>query len=302
MSEALEAESWLDEARRAAAAVRVHAFRIAQRQGGGYFTQTCCAAEVLVTLYLRLMRLGQAQPVSLTYDDVPIVSRRTWGGLSNGSDDPSMDRFILSAAHYATAVYATLVEVGRLEAVELETFAADRSTLEMIGAEYSPGIEVTGGSLGQALSVAIGRALARSRRGDRGRMWVLMSDGELQEGQTWEALMVAGHHRLSNLTVIVDANGYQVDGPTSSTIGLEPIATKAAAFGWDAREIDGHDLVAIDEAGSRPSDRPVLVIARTEPWRDVPSLASRHPRDLHFIRFRGGEQEAVAADLGVSPW
>jgi transketolase len=208
---------------------------------------------------------------------------------------------MLSAAHYTTAVYAALCEVGRLPSSALEQFGEDGSRMEMIGGELSPGVESTSGSLGQTVSVGIGRAIARRARGSTGRIWVLISDGELQEGQTWEALQVAAHHGLGNLTVILDANGLQVDGPMSAIVDVEPIAEKVRAFGWSVAEIDGHDLPSIDRAlAETAQDRPRFVIARTTPWQGIPSLQARYPNSLHFIRFREGEAAAALEDLHLT--
>ncbi len=130
--------------------------------------------------------------------------------------------------HYALVLYAVLIETGRLGAEALEQFNRDGSTMELIGAEHSPGHEVTAGSLGQALSQAGGIALARRLRGDSGRVWVFMSDGELQEGQTWEAFQALAHYRLDNLGVVLDANGQQCDGRMSEVMNIEPAGGAAA--------------------------------------------------------------------------
>jgi transketolase len=172
--------------------------------------------------------------------------------------------------------------------------------MEMIGAEHSPGMEATTGSLGQALSIGIGRAMARKRRGRRGRMWVMLSDGELQEGQTWEAFLTAAHHRLDNLGVYLDANGSQCDGPIEQVMGVEAIADKLRAFGWRVHEVDGHDVQALATPAEEPPDgRPMIVLARTRPWQGIPSLRARAP-SFHYIRFRQGEAEQALADLGMA--
>lgn len=292
------------EAARVAAGIRRRALDIAIRRSGGYLGQACGVAEILATLYVEAMSLGPSvgQLSPDPFDGVPQAGARPLtGAMWHGSDAPDADRFIVSPAHYATAIYAALSEMGRLSEDALLTFGDDGSRLEMIGGELSPGIEVTSGSLGQALSVAIGRALARRTRGDTGRIWVLMSDGELQEGQTWEALQVASHYQLGNLTVLLDANGLQVDGPMSNVIDVEPIATKVEAFGWASREVDGHDPVAILSAISETRDprRPAFIVCRTVAWHGIPSLEARAPNGLHFIRFREGEAAAALADLGM---
>ncbi len=297
------AGDWVEQAGRAAAGVRRRALVHTVRRGEGYLCQACSAAEVLATLYIGVMRLGPSQgpPIPAGFPGVPGAARQSiWGGDYNGPDDPALDRFLLSPAHYALALYATLVETGRLAADALERFNRDGSTVEMIGAEHSPGMETTAGSLGQALSVGVGRALGRKRREAGGRVWVLLSDGEFQEGQTWEALGAAAHYRLDNLGVYVDGNGHQCDGPVERVLGIEPLADKARAFGWRAHDVDGHDIEALAAPTREPPDgRPLLVITRTRPWQGIPSLRARAPK-FHYVRFRPGEAEQALAHLGLT--
>ncbi len=286
-----------------AAGVRRRALVHTVRRGEGYLCQACSAAELLATLYVEVLRLGPAEGPAVPADfaGVPGAARQAlWGGSYNGPDDPARDRFLCSPAHYALALYATLVETGRLAPEALERFNRDGSTVEMIGAEHSPGMETTAGSLGQALSVGVGRALGRKLRGAGGRIWVLLSDGEFQEGQTWEALAAAAHHRLDNLGVYADANGHQCDGPIGQVLAVEPLAAKGRAFGWRTHEVDGHDVAALAAPAREPPDgRPLLVLARTRPWQGIPSLRARAPR-FHYVRFRPGEAERALADLGLT--
>jgi len=286
---------------RVAAEIRRRALDSAISTNGAYLTQACGIAEVLATLYVALLDLGPsvAPPQPEPFDSVPRVGRAgTWGGRYHGAPDPTRDRFIVSPAHYALAIYGALTAVGRLDERALEMYGKDGSVLEMIGAEHSPGMELTSGSLAQSLSVALGEALVRQRRGDSGRIWVLISDGELQEGQTWEALQVAAHYRLTNLTLLIDANGFQVDGPVESVITVDPIVDKLRSFGWDASEVDGHDPEAlITAAQARHDERPRAIVCRTTPWKGLPSLQARHPRRLHFVRFAPGEADAAIRDL-----
>lgn len=173
----------------------------------------------------------------------------------------------------------------------LDLFNQDGSSVEMIGAEHSPGCEVTCGSLGQALSQAAGIALARRLRGDTGRVWVFMSDGEFQIGQTWEALQAAAHHRLNNLVVVVDVNRQQCDGTVESVMTIEPLEKRIMAFGWDAARIDGHNpqaLQSVTKALGRPIDaRPLVVLCDTDPCRGLELLRRNAPR-LHYLRFSSG--------------
>jgi transketolase len=134
--------------------------------------------------------------------------------------------------------------------------------------------------------VAGGIALARKRRGDSGRVFVFLSDGEMQEGQTWEAFAALAYHRIDNLVVFVDANGQQCDGLMEDVMRVEPLRARLEAFGAAVREVDGHDLQALSEAGSgRAPDRPLVVVARTDPCRGLSLLEARRPK-LHYVRFK----------------
>ena len=293
--EAVDGHCWLAEVNRVAAMIRRRGFELAIEHSGGYVIQACSSADIVATLYVRLMSLG-APPADILPAPFGGTPRSgapdQWGGDFNGVDVPENDRFILSPSHYSTAVYAALIETGRLSSDALATYNADGTTLEMIGAEHSPGIEVTGGSLGQALSVGVGRALWRKRRGHRGLIWVLISDGETQEGQTWEAFQAASAFGLDNLRVLIDANGWQVDGPMDEVMPVGSLSTKAAAFGCTAHEVDGHDPVAIAGAATvDPGGRPIVVVCRTDPARGFPAIADRDNSMTHFIRFRPGEAE-----------
>lgn len=281
--------------------VRRRMVHLALKHRGAYLAQTCSSAEIFATLYTGLMRLttSNGKPVP---DPLPGVPRPgltvPWGGEYNGQRSRDGDRFILSPAHYAATLYATLVEVGRLDELALQQYAQNGAVLEMIGSEHSPGMEATTGSLAQGLSVGVGVALARTLAKRSGAVWVLMSDGELEEGQTWEAFAAAAHYRLGNLVVLVDANGLQVDGPPAAVLAIEPIAEKVRAFGWTTVEVDGHDPAAITNAvTSAIRDRPTCIVCRTEPWHGVPSLKSRYPTSLHFVRFKPGEDSAALHDI-----
>lgn len=290
---------WLAEVERVAAMIRRRGFELAEKHDGGYLIQACSSAEILATLYVRLMRLGPppANRTPRPFAGTPGPGRATqWGGEFNGPDVAGADRFILSPAHYSTAVYAALIETGRLSSDALDDYNSDGTTLEMIGAEHSPGIEVTGGSLGQALSVGVGRALWRSRCGDDGLIWVFVSDGETQEGQTWEALQSAAAFGLGNLRILIDQNGWQVDGPMATVMPVGSITEKARAFGCAAFEVDGHDPLAIVAAAtSGPEDAPNVVVCRTDPRRGFPAISGRTDAMTHFIRFRPGEADEMRA-------
>jgi transketolase len=141
--------------------------------------------------------------------------------------------------------------------------------------------------LAQTLSQAAGVAFARRLKGEVGSVWVFMSDGEFQEGQTWEAFAAAHHHRLGNMTVVVDCNGQQCDGPMDSVMNVEPLADRLRAFGAEVREVDGNSVTAVATAAEAPHrDRPLVVLGRTDPCCGLDILRSRAPK-LHYVRFSG---------------
>ena len=181
------------------------------------------------------------------------------------------DRFVLSPGHYGLALYAAQAHL--YDRAELDTYGQDGSEFEQSPLEGLPGVEVTGGSLGQGLSQAVGIALGQRLRGIDGMVWCLLSDGEMQEGQIWEALMAAGHRKLSNLTILVDRNRMQVDGITGEVMDLEPLATKLTAFGFDTVELDGHDLSALEtqvQASLSGGPRPRAIVCDTTLGKGVP--------------------------------
>ena len=266
---------------------------------GGYLSQACSSAEIIASLYGGLMNLspsaGPIRPDSFV--STPGAGRvRVSGAMYNGARGPELDRCFFSPAHYALVLYACLIEVGRLHESVLDEFNQDGSTVEMIGAEHSPGFETTTGSLAQALSHAAGVALARRIRGDTGRIWVVMSDGELQEGQTWEAVASMAHHRIDSVTVIIDVNGQQCDVPMDSVMQIEPIADRLRAFGATVHEIDGHDIAALRAASAdREIGKPTFIVARTDPKRDMPVLANREPF-FHYVRFSSSDERQQYRD------
>jgi transketolase len=194
-----------------------------------------------------------------------------------GGDDPERDRFVLSKGHAALALYAALHLRGVLDGEELESFAGEGTLLGTHPERELLGVDFTSGSLGQGLSTACGAALAaRLDRSER-RVYCLLSDAECNEGSTWEAAMFAGHRRLSNLIAIVDVNGQQALGYTRDVLDLEPLGSRWSAFGWDAREVDGHDHEAIRAALEQPSDdgKPSVLVARTEFGHGVSFMTNR---------------------------
>lgn len=282
---------WQAETRRMAQAIRRRVLEHTLKHNGGYLSQACSAAEILATLYTRVLRLGpsQAPMIPLPFPGVPGPDNPDYfsGALYNGPKAPDLDRFFFSPVHYSLVLYAALIEAGRMAPEGLAQFNQDGSTVEMIGAEHSPGIETTAGSLGQALSVAGGVALARKLRGETGRVWVFMSDGELQEGQTWEAFAALSHYKLDNIGVYFDINGQQCDGVMDTVMTVEPIRERLEAFGARVCEVNGHDIEALTAPAQFAADgRPLVILARTDPCHGLDLLRARAPK-LHYVRFTG---------------
>ena len=276
--------------------IRIWTLRKALELDGGYVSQGLSSAEILASLYTRLLNIGPslAPPLPLPFGGTPSAHNpgHRSGDLYNGARSSHFDRFIFSPTHYSLALYATLVEVGRLDPTAMDLVEVDGAVMERIGAEHSPGIAITSGSFGQSLSQAAGIAYARRVNGETGHTWIFISDGELQEGQTWEAVAACGFHKLDNLTVIIDANGQQVDGPIDAGMQTEPIGGRLAAFGANVLEIDGHDLNALANIPHhRKAGSTLFVIARTDPMREVPELAPRMP-ELHYVIVSDEEERA----------
>ncbi|MBM7568360.1 transketolase [Paenibacillus sacheonensis] len=249
--------------------------RMTEAAGGGYIAQGLGSAEMIAHLFYRVLRLDPAEP--------------EWA---------LRDRFLLSVGHYAIGVYAAMARLGYFPDELLNTYSADGSVIEMIGSETTPGFEITGGSLAQGLSQGVGLALAAKLRQHPWRTVVYMSDGELEEGQTWEAAMVAKHHGLDNLLAIVDVNGMQADGRIQEVTGILPIAEKWRAFGWDVAEIDGNDPAAVEQAlgeAFRKEDKPMIIVAHTVPGNGVSELHGKH--DVHYVRWTKEQSETALREL-----
>lgn len=254
----------LDDLSRCAYRIRRHALRMGEVQGQGYIGQALGWADVLAVAFGHALNLRPAEP--------------EWEGR---------DRFLLSHGHYAIACYAALIEAGIIPEAELESYGSDDSRLPMSGmAAYTPGMEISGGSLGHGLPIAVGMALALRHKGNPAFVYNSMSDGELDEGSTWEAAMAAGHHGLGNLICLVDINNQQADGPSTRILGFEPLADKWAAFGWHVQRADGNDLGAVlaafEAARALEGDQPRVLLFDTLMGKGVPFLEQREKN--HFIR------------------
>ncbi|MEH6592387.1 MAG: 1-deoxy-D-xylulose-5-phosphate synthase N-terminal domain-containing protein [Halioglobus sp.] len=289
-------QDWQSEVAEVAANIRKRGFGYVMANNGGYLSQICSSAEIFAYLYVRGMKLGPsiAPMIPEPFVSVPGQGRPSISGADyNGAKSPDNDRFIFSPAHYALVLYLALIESGRMAPEGLDKFNQDGGTVEMISAEHSPGAEVTTGSLAQALSVASGIAMARRMRGETGNTWVLMSDGEFQEGQTWEAVQALAAFGLDSVKVIVDVNEQQCDGPMDSVMPMGSLAAKLNAFGAAAFDVEGHDIEAFDELANRDHDgKPLFILARTNPTQGIPVLESRRPV-LHYLRFSSEQEKSM---------
>lgn len=254
-----------------------------QVQGQGYIGQALGAADMLAVAYFHALAYQPANP--------------EWEGR---------DRFYLSIGHYAIALYAALIEAGIVPEDELETYGSDDSRLPMSGmAAYTPGMEITGGSLGHGLGIAVGACLGLKRKGSDRFVYNLLSDGELNEGSTWEAAMSASHWQLDNLIALIDVNNQQADGHSSEVLAFEPIVDRWQAFGWFTQRVDGNDIAALvaafDAARQHPGPQPRVIICDTRMGKGVPFLENREK--THFIRVDESEWDLALnmLDAGSQP-
>ncbi len=254
--------------------IRRHALRMGEVQGQGYIAQALGVADVLAVSYFHATNYRAEDP--------------EWEGR---------DRFLLSIGHYAIALYAALIEAEIIPEDELETYGTDDSRLPMSGmATYTPGMEITGGSLGHGLGIAVGISLALKRKKSDAFVYNLFSDGELDEGSTWEAAMSAGSYKLDNLIGIVDVNQMQADGPSIGVLNFEPLGPKFEAFNWFVQRVDGNDLGALveafDAARHHKGPEPRIIICDTKMAKGVPFLEARERN--HFLRVEPHEwREAI---------
>ncbi|MEV8306651.1 transketolase [Streptomyces flavidovirens] len=223
--------------------IREDAVRMAGGPEGAHVGGSLSCADLMAVLHARLLRPG--------------------------------DSFVLSKGHAAPALYSVLVQLGRLPAEELDGYTRPGSRLFGHPSHDLPGVEFATGSLGHGLGLSVGLAIAEQLRGGDRHVYTVLGDGELQEGSVWEAALLAGHRKLPGLVAAVDRNGLQITGGTEGCVGLEPLDAKFAAFGWEARIVDGHDLSALHEALQPSPAGPVAVIARTVKGRGVPFLEGR---------------------------
>ena len=232
-----------------AAKIRIGALTAVTSASSGHPGGSLSIAEILAYLYFKEMNVDPKNPKAA-----------------------DRDRLVLSKGHTAPALYAALAERGFFPVEDLKTFRQADSYLQghpdMKG---TPGVDMTTGSLGLGFSAACGMALAGKLAGKDYRVWAILGDGEVEEGQVWEAAMFAAHKKLSKLAIFVDYNGLQIDGPVAEVAGPAPIDAKFAAFGWNVLTIDGHDLDAIEKAAeaAKASDKPTAIICNTVKGKGV---------------------------------
>ncbi len=277
-----------------AAGIRRRVLEHTIQNKGGYLSQACSAAEMLAVLYTKVLKLAPVKRPLVPRPFPGAPGPRNPGAFTglefHGPQGPAFDRFFLSPSQYALVLYAALIEAGRMAPEGLAQFNRDGSTVEMIGAAHSPGHEVMSGSLGQGLSQAAGIALGRKLRGEPGRTWVFMSDGEFQSGQTWEVMQALSFYKLDRLGIYVDVNGQQCDGRMETVMNVEPLDQRLAAFGARVFRVDGHDLKALAApAELKPDGRPLVVLADTDPCRGVELLRANAPK-LHYLRIKTDDE------------
>lgn len=260
-----------------ATAIRRTALKMGKVQGQGYIAQALDVADILAVAYFHAMAYRPEDP--------------EWEGR---------DRFYLSIGHYAIALYAALIEVGVIARDQIQNYGGDNSPLPMSGmATYTPGMEITGGSLGHGLTIAVGACLGLKRKRSTNFVYNLLSDGELGEGATWEAAMSAAHWKLDNLIALVDVNNQQADGPSRDVLSSEPVDGKFRAFGWYTQRVDGNDIDALvsafDAARAHDGAAPRAIICDTLMGKGVKFLEQREKN--HFIRVDEDEWDKAIAML-----
>lgn len=286
--------TWQQEIYNRANGIRYRVMEHTIKNKGGYLSQACSSAEIFATLYLNVLNIEKLRKplVPGKFSGVPGKNNpySFTGAAFNGRKSGKYDRFILSPSQYSLVLYTALIEAGRMVENGLDQFNKDGSVVEMIGAEHSPGLELMTGSLGQGISQAAGIALARKLKKESGRVVVFLSDGECQSGQFWEAVQAMSFHKLDNMLVYVDINGYQCDGKMTKVMGIEPFDKRLEAFGARVFRVDGHNVDALAALGRlKPDGRSTFILCDTDPCRGIDILKKRIPK-LHYVRFNSEEE------------
>ena len=266
---------------------------------------TVLAREIRVDV-LRMVHKASASHIGSCYSLTDILAVLYGNVMRINSQDighQDRDRFILSKGHAAAAVYATLANIGVIPSADLKTYGVDGSNLMTHASHKIDGIEMSSGALGHGLPFGVGKALAAKRRDALWRVFVALSDGEMNEGSNWEALMFASHHKLDNLIAIIDYNKLQSLTTIEKTLGLEPLADKVRAFGWEVLELDGHDHHALEKhLASVPfvKGKPSMIIAHTIKGKGVSFMENKvewhykSPKDIEFELAMSELEEANA--------
>ncbi|UCG88459.1 MAG: transketolase [Gemmatimonadota bacterium] len=263
--------------RQMATKIRAHCLRMTHRGRSGHIGSMLSMADLAAVLYVSALRVDPREP------------RR-----------PDRDRFVLSKGHGGAAIYAALAERGFFPTEWLHTYYLDDGRLSGHISHHVPGVEFSTGSLGHGLPVAVGMALAAQHDGRDHRVFCLLSDGDCNEGSTWEAIMIAAHHGLDNLTAIVDYNRVQALGKVEDVLELEPFAQKLEDFGWAVRSINGHEYCEIDQALREVPyalGRPSWIVARTVKGKGVSWMEGTV--DCHYGSVTDAELETALKELGV---
>ena len=256
--------------------IRRDVILMTNRANASHIGSCLSMTDILAVLYGRVLRLDPEQP--------------SW---------PERDRFILSKGHGCAALYAALAARGFFPREWLDTYYLDGTRLAGHATHKgTPGVELSTGSLGHGLPVGCGMALAAKRDGKAHRVFVMLSDGECDEGSTWEAALFAPHHKLDNLIVIVDYNKIQSLGNVKDVIDLDPLAEKWRAFGWSTRELDGNDVVAVEQALTQvpfEPDRPSCIVAHTVKGKGVSFMENK--LQYHYTPPRGEELDRALKEV-----
>ena len=257
-------------------AIRLHILEQAKRAHVGHIGSALSVADIMAVLFSGQLEVGNA----------------------DGTNPESRDRFVLSKGHAALALYAALHLQGRMDKATLDTYCGDGSHLGVHPEKELDGVDFSSGSLGQGLSIGAGAALAKRLKSHPGRVRVLVSDAELNEGSTWEAVMFAAQHKLANLDLIVDLNGQQALGHTRDVLDLSPLAPRLLSFGWEVRQADGHDAEALHrelDAMRGSQGRPQALLATTKSGKGVSFMESQIK--WHYWPLSDSEYAMAAAEV-----
>ncbi len=266
----------VDQCRSLASSVRRLAVEMVYRAKASHIGSSLSMVDILAVLYGAILRVDPRQP-----------------------DRPERDRLLVSKGHAAAAVYAVLAESGFFPKEWLNDYCQEGSLLLGHVSHYVPGVEASTGSLGHGLSMGCGLALAAKREGKAYRTFVLLSDGELDEGSNWEAILFAPHHHLDNLVAIIDYNKIQSLGTVAEVLNLEPLADKFRAFGWETMEVDGHDCDQLHASLCKVATKPIALIAHTLKGKGVSYMEDT--LTWHYKSPDAAQLKQALQEMGVPP-